>query len=133
MALLRRRGCFHKWFLQTNIIKEDGPASGARGRAVQAVGWLRAPRFNARDLSTKIPVSSAGFNWEVAALHPYIGVPYGASEEELKAAYRREALRWHPDRNSSSGAEAAARASEHFKRATEVRRCRSTSGSLTPR
>ena len=38
------------------------------GWAVQAVGWLKVPRFNARNRSTKTPVSSAGFNYELAPL-----------------------------------------------------------------
>ena len=40
----------------------------SHGRDVQAVGWLKAPRFNARNRSTKTPGSSAGFNWEHAPL-----------------------------------------------------------------
>ena len=36
---------------------------------MQSVGWLKAPRFNARNRSTKTPISSAGFNWELCA--PY--------------------------------------------------------------
>eukprot|EP00227_Mantoniella_beaufortii_P007653 CAMPEP_0197594790 /NCGR_PEP_ID=MMETSP1326-20131121/21429_1 /TAXON_ID=1155430 /ORGANISM="Genus nov. species nov., Strain RCC2288" /LENGTH=32 /DNA_ID= /DNA_START= /DNA_END= /DNA_ORIENTATION= len=29
--------------------------------------------------------------------HAVLGVARGASEAELKAAYRKAALRWHPD------------------------------------
>jgi molecular chaperone DnaJ len=38
---------------------------------------------------------------------PYamLGLPHSASLEEVKRAYRRLAMRWHPDRNASSEAE----------------------------
>ncbi len=61
-----------------------------------------------------------GAAWEWARLlasnagDPYsvLGVPRGASQDDIKAAYRREALRWHPDRHSGDGRAAA---EERFK------------------
>lgn len=47
---------------------------------------------------------------------PYsvLGVRRGASKEEVKKAYRKLAMTWHPDRNKSPGAEAK------FKEITEA-------------
>lgn len=41
-------------------------------------------------------------------MNPYqvLGLVFGASIDEIKAAYRKLAMQWHPDRNSSHDAEA---------------------------
>ena len=45
--------------------------------------------------------------------HALLGVARGASADEVKRAYRREALKWHPDRHQG---DAKARAEARFKR-----------------
>ena len=49
---------------------------------------------------------------------PYsvLGVRPGASADEIKKAYRAEALRWHPDRHSGGDDEARELAELNFKR-----------------
>jgi DnaJ-like protein len=37
--------------------------------------------------------------------HAVLGLPHGATPEEVAAAYRELAKRWHPDRNSGAAAE----------------------------
>jgi len=43
-----------------------------------------------------------------------LGVKKGASKEEIKSAYRKQAMQWHPDRNKSADAE------EKFKEINEA-------------
>ena len=44
-----------------------------------------------------------------------LGVPKNAEKGDIKSAYRKLALQYHPDRNKSQGAE------ERFKEISEVR------------
>lgn len=61
----------------------------------------------------KSPEKSAGTQEEIVAileardLYRVLSVEREASEEELRRAYRRLALRFHPDKNSEPGADAA--------------------------
>ena len=50
-------------------------------------------------------------------MDPYaiLGVGYNASQEDIKFAYRRVAMQWHPDRNDNS-----AESREHFHQAAEA-------------
>jgi hypothetical protein len=47
--------------------------------------------------------------------HDILGVPKNATQEEIKKAYRREAMKWHPDRCNNSSA-----AKERFHQAAEA-------------
>ena len=44
----------------------------------------------------------------LASFYDTLGVRPGASADELKRAYRREAMKWHPDRHKEGAAKAAA-------------------------
>lgn len=50
----------------------------------------------------------------MADYYETLGVSKNASDQEIKTAYRRQALKWHPDRNKSAGAD------EKFKEVTKA-------------
>lgn len=51
---------------------------------------------------TKNPALDAGFYFVGLKMDSYaiLGIPQGASPADIKRAYRRLAMRWHPDRNT---------------------------------
>lgn len=53
-------------------------------------------------------VNSGEVEQAMATLYDTLGVPMHATDEEIKRAYRKAAMKWHPDRNN--GAEEVARA-----------------------
>ena len=44
-----------------------------------------------------------------------LGIAKGATEDEIKKAYRKMALKYHPDKNKEAGAEARFKVCECFK------------------
>jgi len=91
-----------------------GEAAGVKSKCVASFVGLRGNWH-----SFLISAAIAVLLWKPVAAgavdcRKVLNVKRGADMQELKRAYRREALRWHPDKNHAAGAE------EKFR---EVARC----------
>lgn len=87
------------------------PSSSRRSMKIQLGGRRRrAPKSRASVALGPLPMDP----------HRVLGVPPGSSDAEVKAAYRKAALRWHPDRHAGSDPATAADAAERFRRASEA-------------
>ena len=114
--------------------ERSSPIGYARGFAAQALGRggaaraaslgpehaharAQAPAYGAQARSY---AAAATRDEEVDDPYKVLGVSRSATPAELKKAYRREALKWHPDRHSNDSAAERAAAEAKFKRASEA-------------
>ena len=58
--------------------------------------------------------------WKAVDFYEVLSVPRTATQEELKKAYRKEALRWHPDRHAQKSEKERLHAEERFKLVSEA-------------
>jgi hypothetical protein len=113
----------HRWFHSASY-------AAARAGAF-ADASVDARRASGRDASARASVRGSpwrgrfapwrGFTASGVSLQNFydtLGVRPGASAEELKRAYRREAMKWHPDRHKEGAAKAAAE--KKFKQVSEA-------------
>ncbi|KAG6535342.1 chaperone protein dnaJ 20, chloroplastic-like [Zingiber officinale] len=73
----------------------------------------RAPRFRLK----ATPITAA-FSAPPSTMYELLSIPHTAGPEEIRAAYRRQALRWHPDACRSSADQG--RYAERFMQAHEA-------------
>ncbi|XP_074569166.1 LOW QUALITY PROTEIN: uncharacterized protein LOC141825678 [Curcuma longa] len=73
----------------------------------------RAPRFR-----LKVTPIAASFAEPPSTMYELLSIPHTAGPEEIRAAYRRQALRWHPDACRSAADQR--RYAERFMQAREA-------------
>lgn len=73
--------------------------------AARSSSWLRGPRHAAVSTGQPARVAGAAIRME-ADLYATLGIARGASEKDIKNAYRQAARKYHPDVNPSEDAKA---------------------------
>ncbi|KAL5108230.1 GPI ethanolamine phosphate transferase 2 [Taenia crassiceps] len=71
-------------------------------------------------ISETVEMPSANGSSSTACLYEILGIDRGASETDIKKAYRRLALKWHPDKNCETNKEEAERRFKEISAAYEI-------------
>ena len=96
------------------IAQSDGQVTDAENRTLQQLAaWLNVPPM---DFSSVRGM----FKHDIKADYEVLGVDESATDEEIKKAYRKLAIRYHPDKVASMGEEYQKGAKEKFQRLQEA-------------
>ena len=98
----------------TQIAIADGDFSKKEKDVLEAIGG--AIRLNSSDISSII----AMFYKDKESAYAVLEVSPSASDDEVKAAYRRMAMKYHPDKVATLGAEVQKAAEEKFRKIQEA-------------
>ena len=107
------------WICSAWLPARCAEASAATAAAAAAAAAARPRLWQRQRLHARCFAAAASRDDdEITDPYAVLGVPSSASAAELKKAYRREAMKWHPDRHASEPAGARAAAEAKFKRAS---------------
>lgn len=96
------------------IAQADGQVSEQEQRTLQQLAaWLNVPPMDFNSVRGM-------FKHDLKADYEVLGVEESASDEEVKKAYRKLAIRYHPDKVASMGEEYQKGAKEKFQRLQEA-------------
>ena len=98
----------------TQIAIADGDFSKSEKSVLEAIGG--AIRLNSSDISSII----AMFYKDKESAYAVLEVSPSASDDEVKAAYRRMAMKYHPDKVATLGPEVQKAAEEKFRKIQEA-------------
>lgn len=96
------------------IAQSDGEVTDIENRTLQQLAaWLNVPPMDFNSVRGM-------FKHDIKADYEVLGVDEAASDEEVKKAYRKLAIRYHPDKVASMGEEYQKGAKEKFQRLQEA-------------
>jgi len=96
------------------IAQADGQVSDQETRILQQLAqWLNVPPMDFNSVKSM-------FKTDLKADYEVLGVNENASDDEVKKAYRKQAVRYHPDKVATLGDEYQKGAKEKFQRLQEA-------------
>jgi DnaJ like chaperone protein len=96
------------------IAQSDGQVTDIENRTLQQLAaWLNVPPMDFNSVRGM-------FKHDIKADYEVLGVDESASDDEVKKAYRKLAIRYHPDKVASMGEEYQKGAKEKFQRLQEA-------------